>query len=84
MAKKKPQTYNVKTIEDISKLITLDNADNFIKDFRGLISNLLLIKNIAEQKGFDANEIVMKSFIWIDDGKHKIETEFRPKKKRTI
>lgn len=82
MAKKnKPKKYEIRTIEDISKMITIGNADNFLKDFRSVIAQWLLIKEIERRKKIP-NKIKFTSFKWIDDKEHKIFFTFNPLKNK--
>ena len=74
---KKPKKYTIRTIEDLCKVITLDNAENVLKDFRAMISQWLYLKTLHPKSG-----IKLKEFTWIDDGKHQINFKIDSIKKR--
>lgn len=64
--------YDLKTIEDIVKVITFENIDNFLIDFRGFLTLNMTIKLAQKIVGKENVEIKKEHegiFHWIDDGK---------------
>jgi len=55
--------YEIETIQDIADMVTVDNIDNFMKDFRGVLLGYMTAKLAGGNKS-----IPMKNFKWIDDG----------------
>lgn len=67
-----PKEYKIKTIEDIQKIVTKENIDNFLIDLKGFLLVGLDIKELQEELGSDFVEIKREEqgvFNWIDDGK---------------
>ena len=63
--------YQIDNITDIGEMITVDNIDNFLKDFEAVIRNYLVIKEIAKINN-KKPEIKLTNFKWIDDNKQII------------
>jgi hypothetical protein len=66
-----PKEYDLKTIEDITNVLTESNIDNFLVDFKMWLSMRIEFKKIKEAEGvvkFDNTQ-----FRWIDDGKHEAD-----------
>ena len=59
--------HEIKTINDILKVVNHNNLENFLKDFELFLTNYVILKAMCEE---DAN---CNEFTWIDDGKHNIE-----------
>lgn len=62
--------HDIKTLEDILKVVTPENIDNFLTDFRGFLTLNMLVD--STQKIFGEENIFRKDhniFHWIDDGK---------------
>lgn len=70
------KTYKIKTIEDLSRVVTQENVENLMTDLKGVMLSLLLAR--AASNGND-DEIQMTEFDWIDDGKHEIHCTIEPK-----
>lgn len=71
----KPKEYRLVTIADIIDVLTSENIDNFLVDFKSFIEttqNLLHIARVLdpELKDKKNSEIGEPIFNWIDDGKH--------------
>lgn len=60
--------HEIKTVEDMLKVVTDENLDSFLKDLGGFLRMSLTMKELAEALG----ESVDTSFVWIDDGKHDV------------
>lgn len=61
--------YNLKTIEDISKMVNDKNVMNFLTDF-----NECMIRWVQAKKKhkLSARKVFMSGMEWIDDWEHKI------------
>jgi hypothetical protein len=71
---KKSKHYNLKTIEDISKMVNEKNIQNFLIDF----SECLLRLVVARKKSkLSAKDFYMSEMEWIDDGKHKLTIKIK-------
>lgn len=70
---KKPKEYRIETVEDMFKVVTLENVGRFIIDFKSLLGSWLLFKAIAKDKKLKQDDINSKYFIWIDDGKNEMK-----------
>ena len=75
--------HDLKTLEDVLKVITTENIDNFLIDFRGWLSMNMLVDTIQEvvgEKNATVNVTERGVMHWIDDGKTdaKIKVEFNP------
>lgn len=77
---KKPKEYNIKTVEDMFKAVTIENVGRFLIDFKAVVANWLLFKAIAEDKKIKQDDINSTSFKWIDDGTDNVKMDFKPKK----
>lgn len=67
----KIKEYKLKTIQDIVKVVDLDNIENFITDFKNYLSSRIITREIA--KISDADIQTNDFFNWIDDGKTDIK-----------
>lgn len=70
MAKKKPTTYQFRTISELHA-IPAEKVDNFCRD----LALWLMVHRIAEAHSDDNVKIKVTSpevFGWIDDGKHDV------------
>jgi meiotically up-regulated gene 157 (Mug157) protein len=67
----------IKSIEDILKIITEENKDNFLKDF----SNFLTMNINTKKLGLSEVIINPTEFMWIDDGKNDIRVNIEFKQK---
>jgi len=71
--KKNPETYTLKTIDDIFQLINPKNFNRFFKEFKmGMESSMLMREAIIAIEKEKGNEVVeplmnMPQFKWIDD-----------------
>lgn len=63
----KNKKYEIKTVEDISNLVTKDNFENFLEDFRDIITKLVEIKELCKREIGEYPQRLMKDFIWCDD-----------------
>lgn len=64
--------HDLKTIEDVLKVITTENIDYFLIDFRGFLTLNMTIKTMQELVGNENISIKKEHegvFHWIDDGK---------------
>jgi len=75
--------HELKTIEDILKVVNEDNVDNFLKDFSTWIKVQIATKKVNEAigGGLTMNPVLK----WIDDGKNDITAKvtIEPPTKRT-
>jgi len=68
--------YQIKTMQDVFNCVTMDNINNFIIDFRGVIETYIAFRNlsktIGEVEGLPPGlaEVSSEGYTWIDDGKH--------------
>ena len=76
----KEKRYKIKTIEDITDVITEDNLEYFLKDFKNFLESYLfakqLINSLEEDEGVKKSEKIASSFTWIDDKKHDAKIIF--------
>lgn len=54
--------FTIKTLEDISDIITEENKDRFFEDFKSAFENLLSMRKL-----FNSDEIDLPELVWIDD-----------------
>lgn len=67
-----PPRHDLKTIEEIIDVITPENLENFLIDFRGFLTLNLTIASVQDIFGKENVKIEReerKVFHWIDDGK---------------
>lgn len=67
-----PKSYRIETIADITKCVTSENIDGFLRDFEMVLRSYLLMKelnNAGIKEGTipEGAEIEMPFFEWIDD-----------------
>lgn len=80
----KSNEHKIKTIQDIVDVVTPENLDNFIIDFKMWLTITLEKKNkkqlhtfkLVDREKVKINitlpvELVTSGFTWIDDGKHE-------------
>jgi hypothetical protein len=73
------KVHKLKTIEDITKVLTDKNIDNFLEDFRMWLSMRIEFTKLGisgDTLTFDNSQ-----FRWIDDGKHEADLRIRVKTK---
>jgi len=64
--------HDLRTLEEVLKVVTAENIDGFLTDFRGWLTLNMLVDTAQEVVGVENAEIYMKEkgvFHWIDDGK---------------
>lgn len=69
------KSYKLVTIQDITKVLTDKNIDNFLVNFKMWLSMRIEFKKV--EKVGDIVKFDNTRFTWIDDGKH--EADFRVK-----
>ncbi len=64
--------YEIKTLNDVLRAVTLDNRANFLKDFENFLTIWTTTRSLIENVAPDTLEPTINSieFKWIDDGKH--------------
>ena len=72
-------TYSISSLQDIANAVTPENLDNFIEDFKGVLSAYLTLITMAKAKmesepdDLKNTDIVkFRGLYWTDDGKHDI------------
>ena len=71
--------HDIKTLHDILRAVTMDNVDNFLKDFDSFLRIWAGTRGIVEAVGSAVElEQVIKDvkFTWIDDGKNDATVNF--------
>lgn len=63
--------HEIKTIEDILRVITPENMEAFITDFRMFLTTARLVDAVGDAIGQGQ---VGKRFVWVDDGKHDMKS----------
>ena len=74
-----PKKYKIETIEDILKVVTLENKENFLKDFSNFLDFRLTTGAISEVTEGKVKVVVKNSFNWIDDGKNNVNITIQVK-----
>lgn len=69
----KNKEYEIRSIQDIADMVTSENLDNFIIDFKGVLMAHIVLKQSFPDKTF-------RDFLWVDDGKHEITCNIVVKK----
>lgn len=69
----KPKEYHINTLQDIINATNKDNVDDFLKDLKGVLLSAYFLKEMTRVK------IKTNGFIWVIDGKHKIDVEIDEK-----
>ena len=78
MNKPEHKKYLIETIQDVANCVTLENIDNFIIDFEGVLRAMLLLESAS--KDIDKFvDVKFPSFVWIDDNKHEIGIDLSSK-----
>jgi hypothetical protein len=75
----KSKEYKLKTVEDITNVITKDNLDNFLIDFKSWLSLRIGFKEVKELE--NAVQFDNSQFRWIDDNKHNATINIKVKQK---
>ena len=85
--------HEIKTIEDVLRVVNSKNKENFLKDFSAWLDiNIQIKEKIIEEFGKVVNlseedlkeQIKVKqNLIWIDDGKNDIKVDIRIKEELT-
>lgn len=76
--KKKAKEYKVDTLDDLVNLVNKDNFDRVTIDLALWLSHIVHLmdevrkKAPEETKGIKTSDMVKCSFVWIDDGEHKL------------
>lgn len=60
--------HSIKTIEDIVNCTNFENIDEFIEDFRMILSSFHIMRNLCPENKF-------KEFQWVDDGKRQVSVK---------
>lgn len=71
-----PKEYRLVTVADIVDVLTPENIDNFLIDFKSFVQSIQNLCDLAraidpEMKGKKYSELGQPVFNWIDDGKHE-------------
>lgn len=76
-----PIKYEIKSLDDILRAVSAENAEFFLKDFEAFISFWCVNRAVTEATRPELLEDVIKGvkFIWIDDKKHNIKATFNVK-----
>jgi hypothetical protein len=64
-------------MKDVTNVVTEDNIDNFMIDFKTWLSMAIQFKKIKELKGLVKLDI--SKFKWEDDGKHDLGVHIKSK-----
>lgn len=72
----KPKEYRLVTVADIIDVLTPENIDNFLIDFKSFIKSIPNLCDLAreiapELRDKKYSELGEAVFNWIDDGKHE-------------
>jgi hypothetical protein len=66
--KKDAPEYQIKTVEDIFRMVTLENHERFLHDFKTMVGIIVEAKELAKKLGENENETLKVSeYTWIDD-----------------
>lgn len=63
--------HTIETIAELVEIITPENAEEIKEGVTSLIEVIARAKKIARTVGGTGNEVKLRTFKWIDDGKHK-------------
>jgi len=74
--------HDLKTIQDIVDVVSEDNIDNFMVDFRGFLDGFIALQNIGklvldEDDVEIDHRVKVGSLIWIDDNENKVSFTLR-------
>ena len=75
--KEQPKRYEINTIEELLAVVTVENMENFIEDFKAFLAVSMLTKTVQDAVGAKG---MQTKFVWIDDGKHDIKIDIHEKK----
>jgi hypothetical protein len=68
------QTHELVTVNDFAKVVTPQNIDLLVADFRMVLEGHLVMQRLADMSaelmGHASSPIELPKFTWIDDGKH--------------
>lgn len=67
----------LKTVEDIIKVVNEDNLQNFIVDFTNYLAMHMALKNVQEKEKDVDVQVDKTVFQWIDDGKNEINLKIK-------
>ncbi|WP_216726130.1 hypothetical protein [Hymenobacter siberiensis] len=70
-----PKTYDLATIADVVKVVTIDNVEALSKDFDGFLRSIVAAKGFLQLTGGQRNELELTSLKWTDDGIFKVTTD---------
>lgn len=70
MEEAEPKKYEIKTIEDMYNIVTLDNLDRFMGDMYKVFHQLAQVKHNVGEEAF--KEFKFGKSVWIDDDKNNI------------
>jgi hypothetical protein len=60
--------YRIKTIEDLFRVVTLENHERFLTDFKTMVEIVVNAKEIAKKVGENENDAInISEYTWIDD-----------------
>lgn len=62
--------YEIKTIDDLFNVVTVDNVENLAEDLKSWLSICASMKAVAKVLG-EEDDLQHLKFTWIDDGKHE-------------
>jgi hypothetical protein len=70
------QTYDIRTLQDITDCVTSENIEGFLVDFECVLRAHILIRALTAEKAqkgeiHEDSIIVFESFEWIDDNEQK-------------
>ena len=65
-----PKEYYIKTISDITEVLTPENIENFKKDFSSFLDITLSVKLVAQCFKDSVGIEKLNTFYWVDDGKN--------------
>lgn len=68
------QTHELDSVNDFAKVVTAENIDMILTDFRMTLEGHLVMQRLADMSaelmGQESLPIQLPKFIWVDDGKH--------------
>ena len=73
------EKHEIKTLQDILRVVTVENSEAFLKDFEAYIATWSLIRTTIEAVAPETLEKTVASarFTWVNDGKHDIRLNFQ-------
>lgn len=70
----KQKTHKIRNLNDMFKVLTLENYDRFTADFLVNFHNLVKLKETLSEE--DIKSLKIPYFEWIDDNEHRIGYKF--------